>query len=122
MTLQTIKTPSGDELVVLSRAEYDKLARLAAEADEDAADVAIYDARKAGRAPSLPAEVTMSMLKGDSRLKALRNWRDVGQVKVAFDSGTSQGYISDLENGRRAMTDDVKRRIAKSLNVPEDWL
>lgn len=122
MTLQTIKTPSGDELVVLSRAEYDKLARLAAEAEEDAADVAIYDARKPGKEAVLPADVTMAMLKGENRLKALRRWRGVGQVKLAQDMGTSQGFISDLENGRRAMTDEVKTRMARSLDVPEAWL
>jgi antitoxin component HigA of HigAB toxin-antitoxin module len=122
MMPQTIKTPDGDELVVLPRAEYDKLVRLAAEAEEDASDVAIYDARKAHKGPTLPAEITMAMLKGDSMLKALRNWKDVGQVKLAFDIGSSQGFISDLENGRRAMTDEVKRRIAKSLGVPKDWL
>ncbi len=119
---QTITTPGGEELVVLPRAEYERLARLAAEAEEDAADVAIYDARKARKSPALPAEVTMAILKGDSRLKALRLWRDVGQVRLANDIGTSQGFISDIESGRRALTDDVRRRIAKALEVPESWL
>jgi antitoxin component HigA of HigAB toxin-antitoxin module len=122
MALQTIKTPNGDELVVLPRAEYEKLVRLAADAEEDAADVAIYDARKVQRGSPLPAEVTMAMLRGDSRLKALRSWKDVGQVKLASDIGTSQGFISDIENGRRALTEEVRKRIAKSLGVPEEWL
>lgn len=119
---QTITSPSGDELVVLPRAEYENLVRLAAEAEEDAADVAIYDARKAEGSPALPADVTMAMLKGDSRLKALRTWKDVGQVKLASDIGTSQGFISDLENGRRGLTDEVRKRIAKALDIPEEWL
>ena len=122
VTKQTIKTAGGEELVVLPRSEYEELVRLAAEAEEDAADAAIYDARKAEGSPPLPAEVTMSMLKGEGRLKALRNWRDVGQVKLADDIGTSQGFISDLENGRRSMTKDVRKRIAKSLSIPVEWL
>jgi transcriptional regulator with XRE-family HTH domain len=62
------------------------------------------------------------MLAGASTLKALRQWRDVGQVKLAFDIGTSQGFVSDLENGRRSMTDEVRKRIAKALDVPVEWL
>lgn len=122
MAHQTITTPNGEELVVLTRADYDALVSRAAEADEDAADVAIYDARKAEGSPQLPSEVTLSMLKGCSRLKSIRMWRDVGQVKLAEDIGTSQGFISDLEHGRRGLTDDVRARIAKALDVPESWL
>lgn len=122
MSHEIIKTPSGDELVVVPRAEYENLVRLAAEAEEDASDVAIYDARKAEASPVLPSAVTMSMLKGESRLKALRCWRDVGQVTLAHEIGSSQGFISDLENGRRGLTDEVRKRIARALDVPEEWL
>ena len=44
---QTLKTSSGEELVVISRLEFDRLCALAAEAEEDAADIAAYDAAKA---------------------------------------------------------------------------
>ena len=44
---QIIRTPSGEELVVLPRAEYEALIEHAGHDAEDADDVAIYDARKA---------------------------------------------------------------------------
>ncbi len=44
---QIIRTPAGEELVVLPRAEYEALVSLADAAAEDADDVAIYDARMA---------------------------------------------------------------------------
>jgi PHD/YefM family antitoxin component YafN of YafNO toxin-antitoxin module len=44
---QIIRTPSGEELVVLPRAEYEALLERADREAEDADDVAIYDARKA---------------------------------------------------------------------------
>lgn len=47
---QIIRTPNGEELVVLPRADYEALVERAERADEDADDVAIYDARKAGLA------------------------------------------------------------------------
>lgn len=124
--IHTFTTPSGDRLVVLTEADYAELVQLASEseAEEDAELIAIADAIMADPQASarLPAEVSRLMLAGASTLKALRQWRDVGQVKLAFDIGTSQGFVSDLENGRRAMTDEVKTRIAKALDVPVDWL
>ncbi|HEY9010915.1 MAG TPA: helix-turn-helix transcriptional regulator [Devosia sp.] len=121
---QFIKTPNGDDLVVLTRADYEELVRIAEEAAEDAADVAAYDAAKAATANSAPIPVEISRLvqKGDSILKAIRTWRDIGQVKLAYDIGTSQGFISDLESRRRKLTPEVAEKLAAALNVPVDWL
>ncbi|RWO51437.1 helix-turn-helix transcriptional regulator [Mesorhizobium sp.] len=76
----------------------------AEEALEDAADVAIYDERKADLKTEnpLPADVTMEILRGSSRLKALRNWRRLTQAELATTIGVSQGFLSDLESNRRA--------------------
>ena len=47
MKAQFITTPNGEELAIIPRAEYEALVALAAEAEEDAADLALYDERKA---------------------------------------------------------------------------
>ena len=124
--IQTLTTPNGERLVVLAEADYEELVRLASEseAEEDAELIAIAQARMADPEGSarLPAEVSRLMLSGASVLKALRQWRDVGQMKLAFDIDTSQGHISDIENGRRSMTDELRKRIAKALDVPVGWL
>ena len=104
---QIIRTPSGEELVVLPRAEYEALLERAGYESEDAEDVALYDARKAELAAGdgvLPPEVSAAILRGDSRLKAIRSWRDETQQHLAFKTGIGQGYLSDLENGRRTGT------------------
>lgn len=44
---QIIRTPSGEELVVLPRAKYEALVERADLGAEDANDVALYDVRKA---------------------------------------------------------------------------
>jgi hypothetical protein len=44
---QIIRTPGGEELVVLPQAEYEALLDRANHEAEDVDDVAIYDARKA---------------------------------------------------------------------------
>lgn len=63
---QIIRTPSGEELVVLPRAEYEALLARANHDPEDDDDVAIYDARKAELAASdavLPPEVSAAILR-----------------------------------------------------------
>ena len=122
---QIIRTPSGEELVVLPRADYEALLERADHDAEDAEDAAIYDARKAELAAGgvvLPPEVSAAMLRGDSRLKAIRGWRNETQLHLSFKTGIGQGYLSDLENGRRSGTPETIAKLAQALNVPVEWL
>ncbi len=122
---QIIRTPGGEELVVLPRAEYEALLERAERDGEDADDIAIYDARKAELVAGgvvLPPEVSASLLNGKSRLKAVRAWRGETQLHLSFKTGIGQGYLSDLENGRRAGTPETIAKLAKALEVPVDWL
>ena len=122
---QFIKTDSG-ELVVITRAEFDALMISAAEAGEDADDIAIFDSRmedlKKGTNQLLPQEVSASMLRGDSLFKSLRNWRRVTKVQLSSMTGLSLGHIGDLESRRRIGTPDAVQRIAKALDVDPNWL
>jgi hypothetical protein len=119
---QIIRTPSGEELVVLPRAEYEALLE---RADHEAEDAAIYDARKAELAAGgvmLPPEVSAAILRGDSRLKAIRKWRDETQLHLESVTGIGQGYLSDVESGRRTGTPETIAKLAQALNVPVEWL
>jgi len=122
---QIIRSPSGEELVVLPRAEYEALLERAGHEAEDAEDVAIYDARKAELANGggvLPPEVSAAILRGDTRLKAIRKWRDETQSHLELKTGIGQGYLSDLESGRRMGTAETIAKLARALNVPLEWL
>jgi hypothetical protein len=122
---QIIRTPRGEELVVLPRAEYEALLERAEHAAEDAEDVAVYDARKAELAAGgivLPPEVSAAILRGDSRLKAVRNWRGETQLRLTSLTGIGQGYLSDLESGRRTGSPDTIAKLAAALRVPSEWL
>jgi len=122
---QIIRTPGGEELVVLPRAEYEALRVRADHEAEDADDIALYDARKAELAAGgavLPSAVSAAILRGESRLKAIRNWRDVTQLHLTSKTDISQGYLSDLESGRRAGTPETIAKLAEALNVPVEWL
>jgi DNA-binding XRE family transcriptional regulator len=121
---QIIKTSTGEELVVIPRADYEALLHAAEEALEDAADVAIYDERKAGlkTEKALPADVTMEILRGSSRLKALRNWRKLTQSELASAIGVSQGFLSDLESNRRKPSAQTSTMLARTLDIPSEWI
>lgn len=122
---QIIRTPDGEELVVVPRADYEALIERADQEAEDADDVAIYDARKAELAAGgvvLPPEVSAAILRGHSRLKAIRNWRGETQLHLTFKTGIAQGYLSDLESGRRRGTSDTIAKLAQALNVPAEWI
>jgi DNA-binding XRE family transcriptional regulator len=124
--VQIVKTPSGDEMVVIPKADYDALLRLAAEASEDAADVAAYDAAMAEIAADpdlrLPVEISGFMLKGDRLLAAIRKWRGLTQVEVSAAAGIAQGYLSDLEAGRRHGSVETLKNLARAMDVPDNWL
>lgn len=122
MKVQFVTTPSGDDMAILPRADYEALIRRLSELEEDDADLALYDARKAEISPALPAEISMRMLKGESLLKAIRNWRGLTQVEVDARTGIGQGYLSDLESGRRKGADETLRKLASIYDVPPDWL
>lgn len=123
MSVQFFKTPNGEEIAILPRAEYDELITRASavDDDEDAADIAMYDARKGEQSPHLPPEVSSLMLRGDSLLKAVRKWRDKTQGYIEFKTGIGQGYLSDLESGRRNGTPETLAKLAEIYDVPMEW-
>ncbi|GAC1335172.1 MAG: hypothetical protein NVSMB26_19150 [Beijerinckiaceae bacterium] len=119
---QIIRTPNGDELVVLPRAEYDALLAAAEMAD----DIAIYDARKADLAAErdepLPAEVSAALLRGDGLLRALRLWRQLTLEELHRRTGLDQAYLRDLESGRQVATPEALAEIGQALAIDPRWL
>ena len=100
----------------------------AAEADEDRGTARLVaqarDAIGAG-APALPKSVVDRLANGENPvrvIRVIRDWRDVPQTYLSFKTGLSQGYISDVETGRRNGTTAALRLIADVLKVPLDLL
>src|SRR5438094_750382 len=124
MSVRFQKTPRG-EVAILPRRDYELLVAKASEADEDAGTARIIArARKevAEGALLLPKDVVDRLANGENAVRVLREWRDVTQMYLSFKTNLSQGYISDIENGRRIGTAAALRLIAKVLNVPLDLL
>jgi len=124
MNVRFQKTARG-EVAILPRKDYEALVAKAAEADEDKGTARLValgrDAVAAG-ALLLPKEVVDRLAKGDNPVRVLREWRAKPQEYISFKTGLSQGYISDLETGRRHGTTAALRLIADVLKVPLDLL
>lgn len=124
LTPQTITTPGGEELVVLPRDQYEAL--VSAALDEDEADAALYRERKAdlaaGRDQVLPPEVSAAVARGDRLLKAIRRWRGLTQADLANLSGLTQSYLSEIESGAKAGSEEALAKIAQALEVPTGWI
>jgi ribosome-binding protein aMBF1 (putative translation factor) len=124
MSVRFQKTPRG-EVAILPRKEYELLRAKASEADEDAGTARIVARAKKeidGGGPLLPKDVVDRVAKGENPVRVMREWRDVTQMYLSFKTNLSQGYISDIENGRRVGTVAALRLIANVLKVPLDLL
>ena len=121
-----IDTGSGEKLVILTGTEYEALLKLAREAEEDAADAQLFAERMAElRADPnmiLPQEVSSRMMRGERLLTALRKWKRVTQTQLSAKTGLTQGYISDIESGRRTGSVQTLETIAAALEINPAWL
>ena len=121
MGIQTLRTETGDELVVMSRRDYDSL--LAQLGDEEAEDrMTQLIAAEARSETALPESVSASILAGDSILRALRKWRGMTQVELAQGAGLTQGYVSEIEARAKIATPEALAKLASALSAPAGWL
>jgi len=111
-----IRTPGGEELVLVPRAEYDALRARIAEFEEDEADVAAYDAAKAAMGDGSPRTISPDAMKG-WLIRHHRKARSITQGALAEATGLKQGYISDLESGRRRGSAETIDKIADALGL-----
>ncbi len=116
----TFQTPSGEEMVVLPRADYDRLLGAA----EMAADVAAFDeaqrAHAAGEEEYIPAAAVDRMLAGENLIRVWRQYRGLTLEQLAERAGTSKSYLSQIESGARTGGIGKLQRIAAALSLTLD--
>jgi len=124
MTVRFKMTNRG-EVAILPRKDYEALAAKAQEADEDIGTVRLVArARKeiVAGAPLIPKEIVDRIITGENALRVLREWRGKTQLDISYKTNIGQGYISDLENGRRKGATVALKKIADALKVPLDLI
>ncbi|MCM2292758.1 helix-turn-helix domain-containing protein [Allorhizobium sp. BGMRC 0089] len=116
--MQTITTPAGETLVVLSLPEYEQLIDQAdiARADRIAANLA------SGREERVPAEVVQALISGENPVRVWRNHRGITARQLAEAAGLSAPYISEIESGKKEGSLSAMKSIAEALMVDLDDL
>jgi DNA-binding XRE family transcriptional regulator len=117
MLTSFIITEGGEELAIMPRAAYEALI----DAADEAQDVADLRARRGE--PSLPLEVAMAVIKGETHpVEAWRKERGLTQAQLAGKTGVRPATISDIEADKSHGRFDVMQRIASALGVGLDDL
>lgn len=122
MNAQIVISPSGEEMVLLPRVEFDRLV----DAADAAKDVAAFDdavrALAAGEEEALPAEFVTAMLEGENLVRLWRRHRGLTLEALARAAGLSKGYLSQIETGKRVGAIETLKPIAAALGVSLDDL
>jgi ribosome-binding protein aMBF1 (putative translation factor) len=117
------KGPQGDDIVILSRKEYDQLI---AAANEDAVDAEILRrsiARvKSGEEETFTSDEVDAFLASKTPLAFFRKKRGMSQDTLAKRAGITQSYLSEIEIGRKSGDVRTLRKLADALKVSLDNL
>jgi DNA-binding XRE family transcriptional regulator len=118
------KTPQGDDIVILSRAEYDALT--VGRRNEDAADAVrannILADIERGTEALLTSDQANQLLEAKTPLAFWRRHRGVTQEALSKAVGVAQGFISEIENGAKRGDVQTLAVIARALEISLDDL
>jgi DNA-binding XRE family transcriptional regulator len=112
---QIITSPSGEELVVVPRRDYEDLVDASVARRADAA-------LASGREELLTAEETAALVAASAPLVFWRKKRGKTQTQLARLVGVSQNFLSDLERGKATGDVTLYAKLARCLDVSIDDL
>jgi ribosome-binding protein aMBF1 (putative translation factor) len=108
------KSPKGDDIVILSRKEYD---RLLVAANEDGTDAAVAKRAIARNEETLSEAEMDELLAARTPLAFWRKKRGLTQTDLAKAAEIAQGFLSEIESGLKTGDVTVLQRIAVALEV-----
>jgi DNA-binding XRE family transcriptional regulator len=108
--LQIITSPSGEELVVVPRRDYENLVDSAVACKADAS-------LASDREELLTAEETAALVAAPTPLAFWRKKRGKSQPQLAAVIGVSQDFLSDLERGKAKGDVTLFAKLARCLGV-----
>jgi transcriptional regulator with XRE-family HTH domain len=118
------KTPQGDEIVILSRAEYDALTT--GRHDEDTVDAAranrILADIESGTETLLTNEQASQLLNAKTPLAFWRKHRGITQQALSKLIGVAQGFVSEIESGTKTGDVQTLAAMARVLAISLDDL
>ena len=120
--LQKIATNGADELIVLSRADYERLIERIEDA-EDLAHAKAFDAAYArGDVELLPLDLVKRLRRGEHPLTVWRDHRGFTQKALAAAARMTAAQLSEIENGKKTGSVATLQKLARALGVTVDEL
>lgn len=117
------KGPQGDDIVILSREEYDQLI---AAINEDAADIELLRRNiarvESGEEETFTSDEVDAFLASKTPLAFFRKKRRMSQDTLAKRAGITQSYLSEIEIGRKSGDIRTLSKLADALKVSLDNL
>ena len=105
-----VVTPSGEELVLIAKADFEQI--------EERLDIAAYDmAKSADSGETLDAGDVAKALAAPTPLAFWRERRGMALNELAARIGVSPDHAADLEEGRRKGDPTLLKRLAIALRV-----
>jgi ribosome-binding protein aMBF1 (putative translation factor) len=108
------KSPKGDDIVILSRKEYD---RLLVAANEDATDALVAKKAIARNEETLSEAEMDELLAARTPLAFWRRKRGLTQTDLAKAADIAQDFLSEIESGLKTGDVTVLQRLAIALEI-----
>lgn len=118
MTVQQIEI-AGQSMVLLTKAEYDRLAEAAENYADICAAVAARERADAGE-EYVPAALVDRIIDGEPALKVWREYRGLTQEELAAKVSKQGSWLAKIEKGKLKGDVQVWRKLAAALNVELD--
>lgn len=118
-------TPNGEEMVVLSRKDYEALLQRLDRVEDLEDSLAIADFEKklaAGQEELIPSEFVDRMVDGESPVRVWRDYRGLSAKDLAAKAGISTAYLSEIETGKKDGSVSALKSIADALKLDLDDL
>jgi DNA-binding XRE family transcriptional regulator len=111
-----------NEMVTISRAEYEHLRQ----AEEELAAIAAFERvtadLAAGREEMIPDPFATRLINRENALRVYRDFRGLTQEALAQASGVNRVQIADIEAGRKTGSVATLRKLADALKLTIDDL
>jgi DNA-binding XRE family transcriptional regulator len=119
---QIIQTPSGEEMVVLPRADYEALVDAAEDRDDVLAAERSLAQIAAGKVQLIPDSEMDDYLAAPTPLAFWRKKRGLTQAGLAERAGITESELAEIESGKEEGRIGVLRALAETLGMTVDEL
>ncbi len=115
MTVQEIEI-AGQHMVLLTKAEYERMADAAESYADICAAVAARERADAGE-EYVPGALVDRIIDGEPALKVWREYRGLTQEELAAKVGKQGSWLAKIERGKLKGDVQIWRKLAVALNV-----